>query len=133
MPDLRNRIVVFCFLVIVPFFSGCDPGTRPISGMVTFKSQPVKEGLVTLVPIDGTRARGAAGLVKDGKYKIESKFGVVPGRYRVNVEAVNLDKVIVKASAESDVEYAELFPPYTFDHEFGGKAPFVLDIDVPGK
>lgn len=129
----RSTAVVFIVAILMILFPGCGMGTRPLDGTVTYKSQPVKTGLVTLVPIDGTRANGATGLVENGKYRIEAKFGVVPGRYRVIVEAMNLDKVLVKATTESDAEYAELFPAYTFDQDFSGNGPFVLDIEVPEK
>jgi hypothetical protein len=65
--------------------AGCDrgPETGSVRGQVTFKGQPVKEGLVTFLnPTEGGAAE--ANINSDGTYAVAG--GVVVGEYVVEIK-----------------------------------------------
>jgi hypothetical protein len=68
-----------------PFLLGCNggkPATGQVSGTVTFKGSPVREGRVTFHSDSGPSYD--AKLTPDGSYTIEG--GVTVGDYKVTVE-----------------------------------------------
>ena len=72
-------------LVGILLFCGCDwsPTRLAVSGNITFKKAPLKNGTITFYPVSaGTRA-GA--VISNGKYEIARENGLNPGRYRVSI------------------------------------------------
>jgi hypothetical protein len=61
-----------------------------VSGTVTLDGQPLGDGTITFSP-DGASPSGAVvgggSQVKDGKFTIARDLGLVPGNYRVSVNA----------------------------------------------
>ncbi len=79
----------FCF---VP---GCGgrKDLSPLHGTVTFGDQPLECGSITFVCVD-TAENGQAPApptavgVKDGKYALDKKYGLLKGKYRVAVNGL---------------------------------------------
>lgn len=69
--------------------SGCEEPThrREITGKVTLKQQPLKEGVIEFVPLgggaEGSPATKEAGIINNGEYTIPADAGLAPGRYKV--------------------------------------------------
>lgn len=66
---------------------GKDPyaGREALSGKVTLKGQPIKDGAtVTFDPMDG-QATATLGLTAGGAYRIARENGLLPGKYLVRV------------------------------------------------
>lgn len=66
------------FLLVVFFVPGCGGTTSlaTVNGTVTLDGKPLKEGLVTFVPIDG-KGQPADGKIVDGKFSVAIKPGEV--------------------------------------------------------
>ena len=65
--------------------SGCgDTGRNEVTGTVTYKGQPLDEGLITFIPQDGQGTQDGAG-ISNGAYRIPRDKGLVPGRYMVTI------------------------------------------------
>ena len=56
-----------------------------VSGEVTYAGEPIPNGQIRFVPIDGTRGPISGGVIKDGKYSATGKGGVPVGRHRVEI------------------------------------------------
>jgi len=90
-------------LLAVFLCSGCRPGanphiekTIPVSGKVTFANgSPVRGGLVTLHPKDGTKSESRGTIDKSGNFTLGTykvSDGTMPGEYTVTVEPIVYDK-----------------------------------------
>lgn len=82
--------------VLMITFAGCSGGSRPptipVQGKITYKGQPVTQGMVTfqaVKPAEGYPQRPATGTINpDGTYQLatfEAGDGVIPGEYKVAV------------------------------------------------
>jgi hypothetical protein len=77
-------------LILVLVAGGCgssDPLGVGVSGMVTYKGQPIKEGLIAFIPMDGTNGPTGGANIDDGKYAIPRRGALAPGKYRVEIRA----------------------------------------------
>ena len=77
--------------------SGGDVERSEVSGSVTYKGQPIEEGLIRFVPEKGTAGPVSAAPIANGKYTIDAKGGVPVGTHRVEIEAYQVD---AKAGSE---------------------------------
>ena len=76
--------------LLVLLLAGCGGGGDgvSISGSVSFKGQPVNDGMIQFVPDQGNfGGRSAGGTIVNGRYTIDSKGGPPPGSYRVEVSS----------------------------------------------
>jgi hypothetical protein len=76
---------VLATLALAPLLGGCGGpanGGVPITGQVTLDGQPVKEGAISFMPVDGKSA-SAGGKIIDGKYEC----AVPPGEKSVTIYA----------------------------------------------
>jgi hypothetical protein len=58
-----------------------------VQGNVTFDGKPVEQGLIVFEPADGA-GPVAGGTIQNGKYRLASEGGVVPGKMIVRISAV---------------------------------------------
>jgi hypothetical protein len=64
---------------------GGDTGNRAeVKGRVTLDGQPISEGAVNLIPMDGDTGR-VGGPISQGEYAIPRDRGPAPGKYRVEI------------------------------------------------
>jgi hypothetical protein len=56
-----------------------------ITGKVTYKGEPVEDGVVDFEPMDGQPTKDAAHIQKDGTYRIPRDKGLLPGKYKVSI------------------------------------------------
>jgi hypothetical protein len=81
--------------------SGLD-ARHPVSGKVTYNSQPVAKGRIDFVPAEAT-GRAASGDISDGTYTLTTAKpgdGALPGSYKVTVTSVEVDTTELKAIAK---------------------------------
>jgi hypothetical protein len=91
--------------VLVVSAPGCGDdsgiGTRyPVSGTVTYKSQPVEKGRITFTPAK-SEGRVAAGDIQDGSYSlttVANNDGALPGSYKVSFVSKDVDLSQVTAN-----------------------------------
>lgn len=74
-------------LLIVLTVAGCDsPSSRlGVHGTVNLDGQSLEDGLIGFVPQPGTVGPSAGSEVLEGKYRIGSDKGLLPGSYRVEI------------------------------------------------
>ncbi len=119
---ITSAVILFCCV------AGCGEKLSTVSGKVTYDGKPLKSGVITFVPdfSKGNNGGGTAAEIIDGKYELQSKFGITGGAYHVTISGN--DGVV----AEDFPVGKPLFPDYKIDHEFV-KGENSLDVDVPAK
>ena len=129
---ISRKTLPFVLLLVLCFF-GCGSGTHSLTGTATYDDRPIESGTMSLIPIETQReAAGTTATITNGKFSIPAKVGIVPGIYRISVEAVDLTKA-VPATYDGSETFAPLFPAYSMDHTFSAQGPYTLEIIVPKK
>lgn len=83
-----------------PSLQGINIQTVPAQGKVLLANgQPLKGGIVTFEPIEGSTNQAAGPVQVDGTFELQSgpsNPGAMPGKYRVRVENENGSKTLTK-------------------------------------
>jgi hypothetical protein len=72
------------------FGGGDDLPREAITGRVTLDGQPVEDGSISFVPMEAVAVGDAVqggGAIKSGRFWISQEFGLIPGKYRVAINA----------------------------------------------
>ncbi|MDR2706837.1 MAG: hypothetical protein LBC02_13745 [Planctomycetaceae bacterium] len=120
-----------CLLIFITLFfiSGCGVPYRAVTGEVTFNGQPLQEGSITFVP-EGKGA-GAIGMIKEGRFSIAQKYGVLGGHYSVTILSEQTTAP-PKGGDPSMSQTVSLFPAYTFEYTFPeNEKKYHIKIEVP--
>ena len=77
-------------VIVLATLNGCGGSLnrQAVTGEVTFKGQPVEDGVIHFAPLDGQATGDGAQIVK-GKYQIPKEKGLSPGKYKVTIYAGN--------------------------------------------
>lgn len=84
MQDIRRFIGLMLFVLL----AGCNraPNTVSLCGSIVIDDQPVRNGRIDFLPIDGTPGASAGAAIVDGRYQIPASFGVrADGIYLVRI------------------------------------------------
>jgi hypothetical protein len=76
-------------VLLLGLASGCsrDPlGRLAISGTVKVDGAPLPKGNISFQPIEGQATQGGS-VVEAGRYAVPREGGLVPGKYRVSINA----------------------------------------------
>jgi hypothetical protein len=85
----RAAFILPCLLSGIALAGCADPKNRQqVTGEVTFKGQPIEDGIINFAPMDGQETGDGAQIVK-GKYIIPREKGLSPGKYTVRIYAGN--------------------------------------------
>lgn len=132
-------------LLLLALAAGCSrgPDLQPVSGLVTVNQQPLSAGVIRFCPLQGTRGRASSAGVCDGEFAIPRKDGLVPGEYRVEIEAA----VDLGFAIDDDVAFAtrgaKPLPPNPVPPKFNRQSTLTaavapgddnileFDLDVP--
>jgi hypothetical protein len=71
----------------LPLLGGCGGGgpvRHEITGTVTYKGEPVEEGIISFEPEDGQASKDGATIL-NGEYRIPKDKGLFAGKYRVSI------------------------------------------------
>jgi hypothetical protein len=71
-----------------------------VDGDVTFKGEPIADGSINFIPIDGTAGPTAGASITDGRFSIPRRGGLVPGRYRVEISSFRETTKATSAGAQ---------------------------------
>jgi hypothetical protein len=74
-------------LTVTVLLAGCFDsygGRMAVSGAVKLEGQPLHDGSITFVPLDGQDTQGGAGIL-NGEYSIDRQHGLKPGKYLVRL------------------------------------------------
>ncbi len=132
-------IVLYCLLV-----AGCSDhqlNTKIVFGNVSCGGEPVADGYVRFVPIEGTPGPASTGKIVDGKYRIDQRGGVPVGKHRVeivarkktgkkvygtyNLEPAQIDETVLLGPSEHEGTTSPLVREITDDSD--GQ----IDIEIP--
>ena len=113
----RNRLGTV--LVLVAICLGCGGGDdrTVIFGEVTYQGAPLEQGKIRLVPTAQTQAPVAGATIDDGKYEINNRGGVMPGTYRVEIVAYQVDPHY----ADAIDQQAQIGQPVRHDFDLHGE------------
>jgi hypothetical protein len=97
---------------------GCgkkSPQRAAVSGRVTFDGQPIDEGVIQFLPVEGTVGPETGGVIAGGQYDIPKSRGPVVGTNRVELRASKktgrkIQDPTGRPGTLTD-EYTEVFPP----------------------
>lgn len=98
---------------------GCGGGgdglpRQAVQGSVSYAGKPVESGLIQFLPLDPAAPGAVAGgaPVLEGRYAIARDVGLVPGSYRVTIQATQVAPVSGAAEAPGAISPApaELIP-----------------------
>jgi hypothetical protein len=64
--------------------TGCSGGRSGVEGLVTYGGEPIPIGTITFLPA-GDKGIKCGGRIENGRYKVEAKFGPLPGPHRVEI------------------------------------------------
>jgi hypothetical protein len=89
--QITNRLALV--LVLDTFLvAGCGgpsgPTTYGVSGKVVWNGEPLPEGAIEFLPMDsaGAKYSRTGALVSEGRYSVQRRYGLIPGRYRVRIQ-----------------------------------------------
>lgn len=78
------RLCVLCAFVVT-CATGCSSGDGVgVEGTVTYAGEPIGLGSITFFP-ESDKAIKRGGQIVDGRYKVEPRFGLMPGPHRVQI------------------------------------------------
>jgi hypothetical protein len=93
-PHPGRRVLPIALAMLGGVAAGCSTGDglprEPISGTVTLDGQPLAEGAIQFSPAGGATAGpavSAGALIEGGRFSIDREHGLIPGSYRVGVNA----------------------------------------------
>ena len=98
---LSSRICcLMLILCVLSPFAGCRGDRRvAIEGRVTLDGQPVENGTISFLPVEGTQGPSSGAAILGGRYKIPRDKGPFVGTYQVEIQASR--KTGKKISAEA--------------------------------
>ncbi len=107
--------------------SGCSSSLSEVSGTVTLNGQPLPEGAINFIPVEGTRGAGAGATIRDGKYHVPAASGVTPGKNRVELRAFrSTGKKVKDAGVPGATEIEQRVP--AFPPEYNDQSTLVREI-----
>ena len=114
-----GKMARFCGIcVVIATCFGCGnngPRRAAVSGHVTLDGQPIDEGVIQFLPVEGTVGPETGGVIAKGQYDIPQQRGPVVGKSRVELRASKktgrkIQDPTGRPGTLTD-EYKEMFPP----------------------
>jgi hypothetical protein len=110
-----NICAICLMLATCPGCGKNGPRRAAASGRVTLEGQPIEEGVIQFLPIEGTAGPEAGGVIANGQYDIAQQHGPFVGKARVELRASKkTGRKIQDPTGRSGTltdEYKEMFPP----------------------
>ena len=112
--------------------TGCSgrqaPDLQAVSGLVTINQQPLNAGRIVFRPLQGTEGRASSAGIQQGEFRILRDDGLVPGKYRVEIEAVQ----DLGFAIDDDVAFAQRggkpLPPNPVPAKFNRKSELTATV-----
>jgi hypothetical protein len=84
----RRALLLGTFFLLAAAPAGCSDygGRLAVSGEVTLQGEPLKEGVISFIPLDGQGTQSGAPVV-NGEYAVPRQSGLKPGKYLVQLTA----------------------------------------------
>lgn len=138
---LRAPLAALSGVVCVAVLGCSDPyaGREAVTGKVTLKGQPLKDGTIQFVPTTGSGTQAVVFIV-DGVYKAERKEGLLPGRYVIRISAADKKMGVDESEAggpggSANITFFDLIPAdwnaasqHEVEVKSGAKNEFNFDV-----
>jgi hypothetical protein len=94
MNPFRHLLGWLCVCAVAAGPAGCDGGAKryAVSGEVKWRGRPLDQGAITFLPEDPALGASGGAVIKDGRYSIPARGGLLPGRYKVLVTSADPSK-----------------------------------------
>jgi hypothetical protein len=103
------RARLCAFVVGILGLAGCNSSSgNAFSGEVYYNGQPVAEGVIYFDPTDPPNNRPTAGPIRAGKFNIPASDGLMAGRYRVRITAI--DPATKPSGSQTDADGVPIGP-----------------------
>ncbi len=85
------KIFAMLMVIAILIMGGCDSSDfdRPlrvaIEGTVLVDHQPLQQGMLWFIPLDGVMGPKASAVIKDGRFVTTKQTGPVPGMHRIEI------------------------------------------------
>ena len=89
--QFRGLAIALLAAAIVGCGQSSDLDKVVVRGMVTLDGQPIPNGELRFIPINGTKGSISGGPIKDGAYVAQGRGGVPIGEHRVEIKAFRPD------------------------------------------
>jgi hypothetical protein len=88
MRPLCAHRAILGVLLALPWVGCSDPtgGREAVSGDIRFKGQPLDQGTIQFLPMDGQDTT-SGGPIADGRYTVAKADGLKPGKYQVVISS----------------------------------------------
>jgi hypothetical protein len=121
---LATVLTATCFCAAL----GCSGDHRSeVSGTVKVNGQPVAEGAINFIPVEGNKGAGTGATITDGKYHIPRSAGVAAGKNRVELRAFkNTGRKVQDPTGKPGTltdERVMIFPP-----EYNDRSTLVREV-----
>ncbi len=80
-----SRLLSSVLFLTLLAICGCGGGRAGISGKVTLDGEPIENGLIRFIPIEGTNAPSGGSAITNGAYQVPVDKGLMAGKYRVEI------------------------------------------------
>lgn len=118
-------VVLFCIALF-----GCGDGgpqRAEVAGTVKLDGQPIKEGAIQFIPVEGTTGPSAGDAIKDGKFHLPRAQGAVVGKNKIELRAFKKTGRQVAdptgPPGARTTEVVQFFPP-----EFNDRTTLIREI-----
>jgi hypothetical protein len=120
---------LFLGVVLAALALGCGDGGRlAVSGRVTLDGQPLEDGAITFIPVEGNRGPAAGGAIQDGEFQIDAKDGPVLGKNRIEIRGSRHTGRLIPDPRMPQSKIEETIP---IPQRYNEKSEIVRDL-VPG-
>jgi len=125
-------VVLFCGGMILQIGCHSDPYERVVvSGKVSYEGEPIQEGMIRFLPIEGTQTPPNGGYIMDGTYRIKTRGGVAVGTHRVIIEAFRNASGTPKGPADPLTDHHGPAPRQFLPKKYNEESQLTITID-PG-
>lgn len=117
-------------LGLVVFLVGCGgpKGREKVNGKITFKGVPLDQGSIAFLPADPASGGSQEGsMIKNGKYEVPAKQGLLPGKYKVVISSPEPVGSVEPFPGEAAPPAEDRIPP-----EFGSNGNQMVDVKKGG-
>jgi hypothetical protein len=85
-----RRAFVWQMVFLALLLAGCSRSpTRRVVGEISYNGEPIQQGAIEFIPIEGTGGPSVGAPIKDGAYDVPAAKGpLASGTYRVELRAV---------------------------------------------
>jgi len=124
---MGRRVCLGSLIAVLLLSAGCSKNLAEVSGTVTLDGQPVEEGSINFIPIEGNTGAGAGAIITKGRYHIASEKGVSPGKNRVEIRAFkNSGKRMIDPTGAPGAMTEERVP--AFPPEYNDQSTLVREV-----